>query len=214
MNGLRNVFLIFLMIAMGSASVVASRNGFDLEDMKLANFRELKGRFKQTKIIKELGVEINTEGRFHILKPSPGVSVFHWDIEKPRASRICIDGTGIVIDSEGGNPQGKSAKRKDLRFSEVGKEAGDQIANLLKVIIMDEGRIPEDFTVEKKDRHFVLSPKKKEGAFFESVTVEIAKSGLVQNVDIREKSQDEIHLHFMDLKVKHEVIRKDLECIR
>jgi len=178
--------------------------------MKLANFEQLNGKFKQTKILKELNVEIKTEGRFQVLKQGKDASIFRWDIVKPKPSKICIDSLGIVMDSADGDP----AKRKNLKFSEVGKEAGDQIASLLKIITMDQNKIGDEFTIEKQDKLFVLSPKNKDGAFFETATLDINKAGLAQNVMIKEKSQDEIQIHFSDLKTKTTPAAKEETCAR
>jgi hypothetical protein len=208
----RIFLVIFLCIGPGFAPCAraASHRGDAFKEMRLANFEQLMGRFKQKKILKEMDVEIKTEGHFQVLRQGPSASIFRWDIEKPKPSHICIDSVGIVIDSG----EGEMRKKKNLKFSEVGKEAGDQIASLLKIITMDQSKIADEFDIQKQGKVFVLTPKNKEGAFFASSTLDVGKSGLVQSVVIQEKSKDEIHIDFVDMKTKDTPIAKDETCVR
>ncbi|UYL09604.1 outer membrane lipoprotein carrier protein LolA [Bdellovibrio sp. SKB1291214] len=202
-------FLIFLVFFVVAQSALAALQGeAPSKDMKLAEFKKLTGQFKQSKILKELDVEIKTEGRFQVLRPTPEKSVFHWNITKPKPSNICIDGVGIVVDS------GMPPQRKNLKFSEVGKEAGDQIASLLKIITMNQNRITEEFVVQKQGAQYLLTPKNLEKAFFETATLDINKDGLVKNVLIKEKSKDEIRIEFLDMKTQVAAVLKDEKCDR
>jgi hypothetical protein len=103
---------------------------------------------------------------------------------------------------------------KNLKFSEVGKEAGDQIASLLKIITMDQAKIADEYNIEKLGKQFLLTPKDKAKAFFESSTLQMNAKGLVEKVVIKEKSQDEIHLQFVELVTKNMPPAKDLKCLR
>jgi hypothetical protein len=200
------IFLVSFVVA--QFSVAATQDAGALKDLKLAEFTKLSGQFKQSKNLKELDVEIKTEGNFQVLRPTPDTSVFHWNIEKPKPSNICIDGVGIVVDS------GTPLKRKNLKFSEVGREAGDQIASLLKIITMNQSRIAEEFNIQKQGGLFLLTPKNPGQAFFESSTLEIDKSGLVKKVLILEKSKDEIRIEFLGMKTQNSAIAKDEKCAR
>jgi hypothetical protein len=200
------IFLVFCVVA--QSSVAATQGESPLKDMKLADFAKLTGQFKQSKILKELDVEIKTEGRFQVLRPTAESSVFHWDIVKPKPSNICIDSVGIVVAS------GTPPKRKNLKFSEVGKEAGDQIASLLKIITMNQDRIAEEFVIQKQGAQYLLTPKNLPQAFFETATLDINKEGLVKNVLIKEKSKDEIRIEFLDMKTQAAAIAKDEKCVR
>jgi hypothetical protein len=115
---------------------------------------------------------------------------------------------GIVVDS------GTPPKRKNLKFSEVGREAGDQIASLLKIITMNQSRIVEEFTIQKQGALFLLTPKKPAQAFFETATLDVDKSGLVKKVLIQEKSKDEIRIEFLEMKTQTAAIAKDEKCAR
>jgi outer membrane lipoprotein-sorting protein len=194
----------------GSALHAAAHNGTLVQDAHLARFTRLEGQFKQTKNLKELDLEIKTEGDFKVLRPTETASVFYWNILKPKPSHICIDEVGILIDSADGNPE----KKKNLKFSEVGKETGDQIVSLLKIITMDPNKIDEEFAVQKGANNYVLTPKKKEAAFFESATLSVNAKGLVQQVTILEKSQDQIRIEFLNLKTKNTPVPKDVACPR
>jgi hypothetical protein len=202
-------FLVLMSGAMLNFSNAASHKSATLADLKLANFEQLEGRFQQTKLLKELDLEIKTEGDFQVLRQPQNASVFRWNIQKPKVSKICIDSVGILIDSADGDP----AKKKNLKFSEVGKEAGDQIASLLKIITMDQGKIGEEFEITPQGKTYLLTPKDPAKAFFQSANLEINGKGLAEKVTIREKSQDEIRIRFTDLKTSN-TPAKEQKCPR
>lgn len=174
----------------------------------LANFGELIGVFTQTKLIHELNVEIKTEGTFKILKPNLVSSVFYWNIEKPKVSKICIDQVGLVIETF----VAESPKKKYLKFSEVGQDVGDQILSLLKLMMMDQEKILQNYNVKFEKKFWLLIPKAEKGAFFKSAQLKINSLGLLDKIIIKEKSKDEIHLQFSNLKTKPFLAGADILC--
>ncbi|MBC7370794.1 MAG: outer membrane lipoprotein carrier protein LolA [Bdellovibrionaceae bacterium] len=169
---------------------------------QLADFHHLEGRFQQSKLLRELDLEIKTTGNFQVLRPKGRPSVFYWNIVSPKPSKICIDDVGIVIN------------KKNLKFSEVGAETGDQISGMLKIITMDSAKIEESFLVEKKNNQLFLTPKNLESSFFNSATLTLNNKNLVDDVLLIEKSKDQIHIHFSDLKVNIKKIAQVEQCPR
>lgn len=164
---------------------------------QISRFERLSGNFQQVKFLRELDVKIQTSGQFQINRSDSENSVVHWNLERPKKSQICIDREGLVIDSMNGSV---SSKRR-LNFSEVGQEAGDQIVSLTKLITMDFRVAEKDFRIEKKGKTFILKPNESKGAFFESAKLELTPEGYLKNIEIKEKSQDEIQIQFSDFKV-------------
>lgn len=199
----------FVTIAGGTTDHGATHNESTLKGLHLADFGELQGSFKQIKWMRDLEVEIKIEGNFKVLKPNKESSIFYWNIEKPKPSQICIDKIGILIETPS-----VETKKKDLKFSEVGKEVGDQITGLLKLIMMDQEKIVDEFEVKKNSDHFLLTPKKTREAVFEFVQLKINAEGFVSHVMIKEKSQDEIRIQFSGLKTKNFKLAKDVQCPR
>ena len=175
----------------------AAHKGDGLKDIHLTEFNELAGQFKQTKHLKELDVQIQTQGRFRVSKVAGGKAVFRWDIEKPKPSKFCIDPQGIISQSM----TSEGLKTKNLKFSEVGPETGHQIMGVLKVMTLDPQKMGDDFEMKTDGDVLNLTPRNKSQSFFESAQLKI-KSGFVQNLVIKEKSGDEIQIQFSDLKSK------------
>ncbi len=206
------IFCLFMSVnILGLNTFALTPNGathkeVDVEKPHLADFGELTGDFKQIKLLHDLDIEIKTEGNFKVIKANKTSKVFYWNIEKPQASHICIDKDGLMIENL------SSKKKKYLKFSEVGRDVGDQITSLLKIIMMDQEDIEHEFDIKKQNDKLLLTPLKKENAFFASALLKINKLGLVESVAIKEKSQDEINIQFSKLVKKDFQILKDLQC--
>lgn len=182
--------------------------------IKLNSFAQIQGQFTQVKTLQELDVTIKSEGLFSITKFVSNKSLFHWSIKKPTSSFICIDSEGLQISSE---PADKSttAKKKQIKFSEMGTETNDQILNFFKLLSLNQENAAELFTIERSGQGFLLTPKDKEKSLFKTVQIEINKQGLVDNLIVEEKSQDKIAIHFFNMKTKKSISAeeaKHLQC--
>jgi len=169
---------------------------------QLATFNQLEGKFKQKKLLQELDLEIKTEGRFQVLRPKTAASVFYWNIEVPKASKICIDGEGIVMNG------------KNLKFSEVGDETAESVSGLLKIMTMDPSQLEADFAITQRQDKLQLKPKKPETSLFASADLTLNRRGLVDEVVIYEKSKDRIHIQFSNLKTNSQPLTKEVKCPR
>ncbi|MBL7672456.1 MAG: outer membrane lipoprotein carrier protein LolA [Bdellovibrionaceae bacterium] len=187
-----------------SAAAHKSRSA---NSIQISSFGRLSGRFHQNKVLKELDVKIQTSGQFHINRPDSENTIVHWNLEKPKKSQICIDKEGLVIDAMTGAASGK----KRMNFSEVGREAGDQIVSLTKLMTMDFRDAEKDFLIEKKGKVFILKPINEKASFFESAELELNPEGFIKNIEIKEKSQDEINIQFSGFKVSQSL--KGEKCI-
>jgi hypothetical protein len=163
-----------------------------LKKMALKKFKNLKGIFAQEKVLKDLNVQIKTEGSFEVDRES---SVFHWNVEKPKPSQVCLDKTGIVMDSAG--------SKKKITFAEIGESSGRQIASLLKLMSSDPKQLVEEFEVSEvvnSKGSYLLKPLKLENVFFDSAELHVAQTGLVDKIKIIEKSKDELNIQFSKLQ--------------
>jgi hypothetical protein len=175
-----------------------------IEKMNLKAFETLQGRFVQEKIISEIGVEIKTEGNFKVSRVSATDSVFHWNVEKPQVSKICLDAKGIVLDSLGG--------LKKISFDEMGPDSGQQISSLIKLISSDPEQMAKDFSIKEKNtpNEYELTPKDLKKVFFERAEIHVGSNGLMDRIKLIEKSKgkevadvarDELRIQFSDLKI-------------
>jgi hypothetical protein len=178
----------------GSAKDAASHKQEDANPLKLKNFEDLKGRFFQVKTLKELGVEIKSEGNFQVSRKSEKDRIFHWNVEKPKPSKVCIDAKGIALESNG--------SVKKISFSEMGPDSGEQMSSLLKLISLDPSQLPQDFKIEAIGPDFLLTPLKPETVFFQTALVHVDAKGLVDHLVLKEKSQDELKVQFKNLSTE------------
>lgn len=169
---------------------------------QLAEFEQLEGRFQQKKLLRELDLEIKTSGTFEVRRPKTGPAVFYWSILAPKPSKICIDDVGILMNG------------KNLKFTEVGTEVGDQISGMLKIITMDPAKIADSFDIEQKGQRLVLRPKKPASSFFESATLTLDSKGLTKDVVLTEKSKDQIQIEFSGMKMNSKKLAKVEQCPR
>ena len=172
--------------------------------LKLNSFAEIQGQFTQVKTLQELDVTIKTEGLFSIAKSVSNKSLFHWNIKKPTSSFVCIDSEGLQISSES-TDKSTTAKKKQIKFSEMGTETNDQILNFFKLLSLNQENAAELFTIQRSGTGFLLTPKDKEKSLFKAVQIEINKQGLVDNLVVEEKSQDKITIHFFNMKTKKSI---------
>jgi outer membrane lipoprotein-sorting protein len=164
--------------------------------LKLAKFETLSGQFSQSKYVKDLDVTLNTQGNFRIRRLLAGGSVVHWNVQKPKASSICIDEKGVVL----GNQQ--------LNFSDISSGDVGPLGGLLKLMTLDPDQIHSEFKVEKevqkkvqkKEVFFVLTQLHPNLAFFEYAKIQLDRRGLLKKLVLHEKSQDEMTISFSGLK--------------
>lgn len=164
-------------------------------------FEHVQGHFKQQKSIHELGVEIKTEGTFQIshLQDNQGY-IFHWNVEVPKPSQVCMDSKGLVVNSGG--------KKKKIGFEEMGADSSKQMTSLLKLMSLDPQKIATDFKIDKQQDKFLLTPKSPNTVFFEQALVRVNAVGLVDWISLKEKSKDELNIQFSNLKTKNIKILK------
>ncbi|MGE0631835.1 MAG: outer-membrane lipoprotein carrier protein LolA [Pseudobdellovibrionaceae bacterium] len=190
------MFRNFIILAFFAANA-AAQGGGGIQKMELIPFSRLRGQFQQTKLIKELKLELKSEGSFEInRKNEQSIPTVYWNAVKPKLLAICIDELGMVVESGAG----ATKKKKTLQFSEVGKETGEQIGHFLRLLTLDQKRIGQEFTVFQKEDKFILDPKNKEKSFFEKAEIKVVK-GLVHNLWIFEKSGDQIYFEFSGHKI-------------
>lgn len=182
-------------------------------ELKLKTFAAIEGRFQQIKTIQELDVQIKTEGTFNIKKGQESNRLFHWNILKPTAASICIDSEGIQITSSEAKAIGKTQK-KQIKFSEIGKETAGQMANFFKLLSLDQNQAGEFFTIQQQGKGFLLTPKNSEQSLFKTVYLEIDKIGLVKYILAEEKSKDKIAIEFSQLKPKNSLTKFETEHLK
>ncbi len=197
-------------LAFGSSNweARAERDPFDL--LKLTSFSQLAGRFRQIRRFVDLGIHIEFEGQFEILKDPKLGALLHWDVLKPQVSYICIDRQGLSIRSL----VGKKETKKRIQFSEVGRDVGAHVAKLITFVGLDRRRIEEEFHASVVGGKLRLIPKAIDQNPFSEVLLSVNGRGFVDQIEIKEKTNDLISISFFDLKVDSDRNLKsnDLQC--
>lgn len=189
-------FIFLLLWSIGAAA----QNKADLVSLELQDFRRLQGQFRQTKKIKDLNIELKSEGKFDLNKSTTAAWIVHWQAMKPKPLLVCIDEVGLVIDSVAGADR----KKKNLKFSEVGEKAGSQISKMMRLMTLDLQQQNQDFLIEKSGTTkagtlWLLTPKELGQSFFAKAHIQVSQ-GLVRDLVMTEKNGDEMHFEFFNLK--------------
>lgn len=174
-----------------------------IKKLNLKNFENLQGLFIQNKVLKEIGVELKTSGNFQLSRQtSTSPVLFHWNVEKPKASKVCLNSEAVFLTTGTG--------QKKISFSEIGADSGQQISSLMRLMSLDPEVLLKEFEVETAGKNLLLKPLKKESVFFESAQLHVNSNGLVDKIKLIEKSHDELQLQFSDLKTDQ--IKKMKPC--
>jgi hypothetical protein len=146
--------------------------------------------FKQLKILKDLRVEIPSEGRLKL----KGREQVIWEVTKPSLVRLTFDHKTIKIESgEGADYSVQTLKASDIP---KGKESKN-IAALEAWLQMDARALSKKYLVTSTGPSTLrFTSKELEKSSFRSVEMNLTSSGHLERLHIAEGSGDEIDIRF------------------
>lgn len=151
----------------------------------------LEARFEQKKVLKSADVVLKSSGDF-LMHRERGKVVVDWTVRKPAFVHLHITDQGIKISEK----QGEAA-----RPVMENKEAQARILRpIYSWLSMDSKLISEQFNIEEKCGYVFLRPKEKDSPI-SAIVMTLNKTGLVETVELAEKSRDTMMISFKDTKV-------------
>jgi len=155
------------------------------------SIKKLEVDFKQTKILKDIQLELTSEGHMTMILPDH----VQWKILKPEPMTVDLDQQKITIHSSSGKQTFSQAENPSARDRK-------SFATMLSWLKLDAGAIMSQYEVQKTAaRRFHFIAKDKEEPMLKSIELELTAAGHVATLLFQEVSGDEIRLEFKKPKV-------------
>ncbi len=153
---------------------------------------DLQVSFSQVKTIKDLQVQLHSEGNMHFQAPNHLV----WKITKPSPVSVTFDGGKMRIETGDGIHAPVQTLETDNQSAEDGNKS---LAALSSWLSLDVQRIAKENDIKKlSTRHFKFIPKKIAGQknAFADLEMTIGKTGHLEHLILHELSGDTLDLKF------------------
>lgn len=188
--------LVFFQTSLQSASQRTVSETELSEKLKLyQKIKTLKTNFHQTKHVKDLDLDLQSEGSLVLIRPERVV----WKIKKPSPTELILENRKIEMTS------GEGSNKKTQNFSLDGAMDPAITKSLLSMIAwlkLDLAAIRDAYTIYglEKDTYQCV-PKDEKGSVFKSLTLSLHSKGHMQKLLIEEKSGDHIEIAFDEPKI-------------
>ncbi|MBS1961834.1 MAG: outer membrane lipoprotein carrier protein LolA [Bdellovibrionales bacterium] len=167
-----------------------------------ASIKTLETDFHQVKDLRDLGMQMKSEGRLTLRRPDAVI----WEVRKPARVKVELDSKGIRITSG----EGKSATVQTFSSSEMSAQmqkdkATSSLHDLVAWLKLDAHALSEQYAITttgtdaRGQSRFVFTPKKP--GPFASMEMELAKAGHLAKLVLNEASGDRMTLEFARPKV-------------
>lgn len=159
-----------------------------------AKVNKLSAQFKQKKRIKDLDIELLSEGKMIFEKPQK----IQWIITKPSPIEVQIDAEKISISSS------KAGQRQTqiLQLSQISENQNTMGFSLFVPWIQrDAAKILSVYKVAQiNDHHLVFTSKKP--SLFRSIDMRTGKNGLIEKMTFLENTEDSLEISFQAIKIE------------
>lgn len=179
----------------GASSAVVGRDELAKSLRFYQTILEFEAPFKQIKHLKEMGVDLKSEGRLDVERPDR----VSWEILKPSHVEVTIDKTEVRMTS------GEGADKSEHRFqlSELPKDKGaGGVGLIMPWLLLDAERIAADYKITKvDDKTFRFQPRTS-SKLFEQIEIVLAPTGFLRRLTLNESSGDFLEITFESPKIK------------
>jgi len=159
-----------------------------------ASIRTFEADFKQRKELREMGMEMKSEGRLTLRRPSTVI----WEILKPARVKVELGTKEIKITSgEGANATVQSFSSDQLPDDKGASSMRDLVAWLK----LDAKALSEQYVITKTPADRYLFEPRKPGPFL-SMEMALSKKGHLETLVLNETSGDRMTLTFAKPRVR------------
>ncbi len=153
-----------------------------------ARIANLEADFHQVKDLKELGMQMKSEGRLTLRRPDSVV----WEITRPAPVRVDLGNGKIRIQSG----EGASATVQNFSADQMPKDKdASSLRDLVAWLRLDAHALAEQYAITRTTAdHFVFAPKKT--GPFRTMEMDLSKSGHLEKLVLNEVSGDRMTLTF------------------
>jgi outer membrane lipoprotein-sorting protein len=191
------ISLLFILFFQGAWAKYAPLTEGELTQ-KLHQYQSIssiESTFHQVKSIKDMGIEIKSEGHFRVKRPRD----IMWQIIKPSAVTISMHDNEIKIETG----KGSDLQTQTYKLSEMpsGKMA-ESMTGLMDWLDLNAHRLYNQYTVFLETKNvFKFIPKKKDTSPFQNLEMHLNLSGFINEIQILENSGDSIDIQFDSPKI-------------
>jgi hypothetical protein len=150
---------------------------------------EFRVNFHQVKALKEMDLELKSEGSLHFNRPEE----FEWEIFKP--ARLLFKLHGDIFTMESGSGEHKSVER--MKIGDMPSDGGAKgLSALIAWMKLDVDALEAKYKIIAiQPRSFHLQPRE-ETSMLKGMDVKINPLGYIERLGIQEVSGDSLDIHF------------------
>jgi len=182
--------LAWLVSVRGQAAVPISETELAKRLKLYASISTLSVGFKQTKTLKDMGIQLKSEGRLRLERPDK----ITWEITQPSPLLVTLDKSEIRIRSG----RGPDSRTQVLKMGDAGSDQPTQsLAGLIAWLNLDSKALVSQYqvlAVDKQSVHF--EPKQKDSVPFESLDMSLGADGQLKHLVLHEISGDQLDIEF------------------
>ncbi len=188
---MRNLLLIMLLTpctALAAAEFKVSEAELGEKLRFYTTFQSLEADFHQVKDLKEMGLQMKSEGRLTLKRPDTVV----WEVTKPAHVKVELGAAGIRITTG----EGVSATIQNYPADQMPKEGdGASLHDLVAWLKLDAHALANQYAITRTNAdHFIFAPKK--NGPFKTMEMDLSGAGHLEKLILHEASGDQMTLRF------------------
>lgn len=158
-----------------------------------ASIRSLEADFKQLKELREMDMEMRSEGRLTLKRPDTVI----WEVLKPARVKVELGAKEIRITSG----EGPAASREIYSVDQMpGDKGASSLRDLVAWLKLDAHALHEQYAITRSSNgNYVFVPRK--AGPFRSMEMNLAKAGHLETLILNESSGDRMTLKFAKPRV-------------
>ena len=164
---------------------------------KYHSIEKLKVGFKQKKFLKDMNMSLESEGVLSLMPPSLVI----YQLTKPAPMKVTLDPEQIKIE----NGSGSDAKVQIIKTSTIpGESEKRNLKAMVTWLKMDPHALAGEYEISESEKnHYLFRPHDSTSAF-QSLEMELGKSGHVSHLIMKEQSGDRIEFFFETPQINYQ----------
>jgi outer membrane lipoprotein-sorting protein len=182
--------MVFAMANLGQAATPVSEQTLAEKLKFYASVSTLEVDFKQTKTLKDMNLQLKSEGHLKLRRPDHLV----WEITKPSPVFVSLDDQEIRIRSG----KGADAQTQTFKISDAPSGQGmKSLTGLITWLSLDSKALADQYSIYALGQQsFRFEPKKKDVTPFESLEMTLGGDGHLKHLTLNELSGDRLDIEF------------------
>jgi len=161
------------------------------------NVKSLEVGFEQRKMLKSIGMNIDSSGVLRIDRKPPKIV---WTIHKPAPLQVVLTEQEIRITSDYGKPH---AHVQVIRTQDAAAGENKKMSAMYSWLRLDAAALHREYRVIKKaDAVYRFTPRQSKDSPFTAMIMHLGVKGVLKGLRLEERSGDSIQINFAEPKVE------------